>query len=79
MFSALGLSILTGWDAADVVSGHQIPAAALQDGRRRVSESAAATGSRDLDDALPFLAAQLGYDIINPEPFVFLAAKKVPA
>lgn len=78
MFSAFGLSILTGWDESEFSAG-KVPAGALREGRRRASESAAWTGSRDLDDALPFLAARMGYDLINPSPFEFLAAKRVTA
>lgn len=78
MFSAFGLSILTGWDESEFTAG-TISAAALREARRRASESAAWTGSRDLDDVLPFLAARMGYDLVNPSPFEFLAAKRVTA
>lgn len=78
MLSTFGLSILTGWEECYFSAG-AVPAAALHDGQRRTQEVAAATGSRDIADALSFLAGQMGYDVINPSPFEFLAAKKVHA
>lgn len=79
VISLLGLAILTGWDEKDLSASDLIPSAALQDGRRRASETAASTGSRDFEDALQFLAAQMGYDVINPTASEILAAKKVTA
>ncbi|MCV7359162.1 hypothetical protein [Mycolicibacterium fluoranthenivorans] len=77
MFSTLGLSILTGYPEAFVATEGNVSALAIQAGRRRASEAAAATGSRDLDFCLPYLADQMGLDLANPDPFEIVAARRV--
>lgn len=74
MFSALGLSILTGYPESAITGGQPIPASALKAGRRRASEAAAATGKRDLDVCLPYLAQKMGLELANPSAFEIVAA-----
>lgn len=80
VFSMLGLSILTGWSESDLDAYAKehgtVPGHAMKSGKRRASEAAAATGSRDLDACLPYLAAGMGYELANPSAFEILAAPK---